>query len=77
MILKLAFCFHSPASSVLSSNLESASFVVIMLLYEGLTHIQFQIQTGLLFGESFTLTELMVLLMDFCGTHSLHIFGSQ
>ena len=37
-------------------NLKSASFVVIMLLHEGLTHIQSQIKPQLLFGESFTLS---------------------
>ena len=31
-------------------NLKSASFVVIMLLHEGLTHIQSQIKPWLLFG---------------------------
>ena len=34
-------------------NLKSASFVVIMLLHEGLTHIQSQINPWLLFGENF------------------------
>ena len=34
-------------------NFKSASFVVIMLLHEGLTHIQSQIKPYLLFGESF------------------------
>ena len=37
-------------------NLKSASFIVIMILHEGLTHIQSQIKPCLLFGESFTLT---------------------
>ena len=37
-------------------NLKSASFVVITLLHEGLTHIQSQIKPRLLFGERFTLT---------------------
>ena len=35
-------------------NLKSASFVIIMHLHEGLTHIHSQIKPGLLFGESFT-----------------------
>ena len=35
-------------------NLENASFIVIMLLNEGLTHIQSQIKPRL-FGKSFTL----------------------
>ena len=35
-------------------NLKNASFVVIMLLHEDLTHIQSQIKPWLLFGESFT-----------------------
>ena len=37
-------------------NLKSASFVVIMLLHKGLTHIHSQIKPRLLSGESFTLT---------------------
>ena len=37
-------------------NLKSASFIVIMLLHEGLTHIQSQIKPRLLFGKSWTLT---------------------
>ena len=36
-------------------NLKSASFIVIMLSHEGLTHIHSQIKPRLLFGESFTL----------------------
>ena len=35
-------------------NLKSGSFVVIMLLYEGLTHIQSQIKSWLLSGKNFT-----------------------
>ena len=38
-----------------TENLKSASSDVIMLLHEGLTHIQSQIKPRLLFGESFTL----------------------
>ena len=38
-------------------NLKSASIVVIMLLHEGLTHIQSQIKPWLVFGESFTLSK--------------------
>ena len=34
----------------------SASFIAIMHLHEGLTHIQSQIMPRLLFGKSFTLT---------------------
>ena len=37
-------------------NLKSASFVVIVRIHEGLTHIQSQIKPRLLFGESFTLS---------------------
>ena len=37
-------------------NLKSASFVVIMLEYEGLTHVHSQKKPRLHFGESFTLT---------------------
>ena len=36
-------------------NLKSASFVVILHLYEGLTHIHSQKKPRLHFGESFTL----------------------
>ena len=36
-------------------NLQSASFVAVMLLHGGLTHIQSQIKPWLLFGKSFTL----------------------
>ena len=36
-------------------NLKSASFVTIMPLHEGLTHIQSQINPWLLFGKSFAL----------------------
>ena len=38
------------------ANLKSASFVVIMLLHEGLTHIQSQMKPWLLSGKSFILT---------------------
>ena len=41
-------------------NLKSASFVVIMLLHKGLTHIQSQIKPWLLFGESFSLSTLNI-----------------
>ena len=36
-------------------NLKSASFIVIMLLHKGLTHIHSKIKPRLLFGEHFTL----------------------
>ena len=36
-------------------NLKSASFIIIMLLREGLTHIHSQKKPRLHFGESFTL----------------------
>ena len=36
-------------------NLKSASFIVIMHLHEGLTHIQSQVNPQLLFGKSFVL----------------------
>ena len=36
-------------------NLKSGSFIVIMLLHEGLTYTHSQIKPRLLFGESFTL----------------------
>ena len=38
-----------------TANLKSASFILIMLLREGLTPIQLQIKPRLLFGESITL----------------------
>ena len=37
-------------------NLKSASFVLIMLLQEGLSHIHSQKKPGLHFGESFAKT---------------------
>ena len=42
-------------------NLKSASFVIIMHLLEGLTHIQSQIKPWLHFGESFTLITVLPL----------------
>ena len=36
-------------------NLKSVSFMVIMLLHKGLTHIQSQVKPRLHFSESFTL----------------------
>ena len=36
-------------------NLKSASFIVMMLLHEGLTHIHSQIKPRVLLGESFPL----------------------
>ena len=53
-------CPHTPLKISLPENetwvnLKSASFVVIMLLHEGLTHIQSQIKPRLHFCESFTL----------------------
>ena len=52
-------CPHNPLKISLPQNetmvnLKSASFIVIMLLHEGLTHIQSQIKPLLLCGESFT-----------------------
>ena len=49
-----------------NSNHKSASFIVIMHLHEGLTHIQSQITHQLLFGESFTLIFLTIMCF---GTH--------
>ena len=53
-------CFCTPLNISLPENettvnLKSASFVVIMHLHKDLTHIQSQIGSWLLFGESFTL----------------------
>ena len=38
-------------------NLKTATFVVIVHLHKGLTHIQTQTKPWLLFGESFTLSQ--------------------
>ena len=54
MPLALPFKINVPKTET-TVNLKSASFVVIMLLHEGLTRIQLQIKSRLLFGESFTL----------------------
>ena len=56
MPLALPFKINVPKTET-TVNLKSASFVVIMLLHEGLTHIQSQIKPRLLFGESFALRE--------------------
>ena len=53
-------------------NPESASFLVIMLLHEGLTHIQSQIKPLLLFGESFT-SKLRLLHMFQSGNYVKHV----
>ena len=61
VILMLAFeCPSIPLKISLPENkttvnLKSASFVVIMLLHEGLTRIHSQLKPNLLFGQSFTL----------------------
>ena len=55
MPLALPFKINVPKTET-TVNLKSASFVVIMLLHEGLTHIQSKIKPWLLFGESFALT---------------------
>ena len=49
-------CHDGDAQEMQQLNLKSASFVVIMLLHGGLTHIQYQIKPRLLFGESFALS---------------------
>ena len=54
MPLALPFKINVPKTET-TVNLKSASFVVIMLLHESLTHIQSQIKPWLLFGESFAL----------------------
>ena len=59
MPLALPFKINVPKTET-TVNLKSASFVVIMLLHKGLTHIQSQIKPRLLFGESFTLKLLYV-----------------
>ena len=55
MPLALLFKMNVPKSET-TVKLKSASFVVIMLLQEGLSHIQSQIKPRFLIGESFTLT---------------------
>ena len=54
MPLALPFKINVPKTET-TVNLKSASFVIIMLLHEGLTHIQSQIKPWLLFGENFAL----------------------
>ena len=54
MPLALPFKINVPKTEN-TVNLKSASFVVIMLLHKGLTHIQSQIKLWLIFGESFAL----------------------
>ena len=55
MPLALPFKMNMPQTETMV-NLKSASFVIIMLLLEGLTHIQSQIKPQLLIGESFALS---------------------
>ena len=50
MLLALAFKINVSKTET-KVNLKSASFVVIMLWHEGLTHIQSQIKPRLLFGK--------------------------
>ena len=56
MPLALPFKINVPKTET-TVNLKIASFVVIMLLHEGLTHIQSQIKPWLLFGENYTLID--------------------
>ena len=57
-----SLCFYLKLACLKTKlNLKNASFVVIMLSNEGLTHIQSQIKPGLLFGESFTLKKVPTL----------------
>ena len=56
MPLALLFKINMPKTET-TVNFKSASFVTIMLLHKGLTHIQSQIKLWLLFGESFALNE--------------------
>ena len=67
--LPLKICLLENEATV---NLKSASFIVIMLLYEGLTHIQSQITPRLLFGESFTLTWYNVNTINYRTTYWFH-----
>ena len=60
MPLALPFKINVPKTET-TVNLKSASFVVIMLLHKGLTHIQSQIKPWLLIGESFTLMHALQL----------------
>ena len=54
MHLALLFKINIPKTETMVNH-KSASFVEIMLLHEGLTHIQSQIKPWLIFGESFAL----------------------
>ena len=53
--LALQFKMNVPKTETMV-NLKSASFIVIMILHEGLTRIQSQIKPRLLVGESFALS---------------------
>ena len=48
-------------------NLKSASFMVIMLLHEGLTHVHSQIKPRLLFEFHFNCDQLLVILAEQTG----------
>ena len=54
MLSMLVFMYRDPGGTT-SKVFCCASFIAIMLLHEGLTHIHSQIKPWLLFGESFTL----------------------
>ena len=57
---KVSCCVNSSKRSKSSETtviIKSASFVIIMLLHKGLTHIQSQLKPWLLFGESFALSQ--------------------
>ena len=69
MPLALPFKINMPKTET-TVNLKSASFVIIMLLREGLTHIQSQIKPRLLFGERFTLNRKYSTNMSFCTCNS-------
>ena len=60
-------------------NLTSASFIIIVLLHKGFTHIQSQIKPKLLFGEIFTLSalELAALKLTLLAAMLTSISGSQ
>ena len=62
-------CTPLKISYEIKVNLKSASFIIIMLLQEGLIHIQSQIKLWLLFGEGFTLSRV-------CTTACLKLWGT-
>ena len=66
--LRMCSCVDTPLKislpkNEITVNLKSASFFVIMHLHKGSTQIQSQIKPQLLFGESFTIKNLNLIIM--------------